>query len=348
MTPSARRAAALLLSLSLAATACAVQPPPVGRSVPAVRSLAELQPTPAVRAPFTLDGSIWVDAALGDVRIFDPAAGTMERVPPPADLLIAQPALTPDCATSAWLVAASGADRYGVAVDGVVVLSVTADSSFADVALSPDGREIFATRVASSAGGIEMEIVRMRPGAQGESQRVVADATQPSVAPNGKRMVYVALDASNPPEVSQHLRVRDLDGAADFPVLEDGRFMEIYGPRWLDDDHIVFAALEQPPAVGRVTLLDALLGRSVAHARPPAHARAGYVWVVGADGTGLRRLTAQALEAPILAPSPDGRHVALLADDALHVVQVDQAAPAEPLKIADVGGSGGLAWCRKP
>jgi hypothetical protein len=161
-------------------------------------------------------------------------------------------------------------------------------------------------------------------------------------------MAYVALDASNPPEVVQQLRVRDLDGAADFPVLEDGRFMEIYGPRWLDDEHIVFAALEQPPAVGSVSLLDALLGRSVARARAPAHARAGDVWVVAADGTGLRRLTAQALEAPILAPSPDGWHVALLADDALHVIQVDQAAPAEPQKIADVGGSGGLAWCRKP
>ena len=347
MTNSARRPAALLLVLTLAAAACSAQAPPVGRSVPAVRSLAESQPTPVVRAPFALDGSLWVDAALGDLRIFDPAAGTMERMPPAADALVAQPALTPDCATSAWLVAAPGADRYGVAVDGVAVLSVTANLSFADVALSPDGREIFATRIVSSAGGIETEIVRLRLGAQGEPQRVVADAAQPSVAPNGRRMAYVALDAANPPEVVQQLRVRALDGAADFPVLEDGRFFEIYGPRWLDDEHLVFAALEQTPVVGSV-LLDALLGRSSAHARAPAHARAGDVWVVAADGTGLRRLTAQALEAPILAPSPDGRHVALLADDALHVIQVDQAAPAEPQKIADVGGSGGLAWCRKP
>ena len=101
-------------------------------------------------------------------------------------------------------------------------------------------------------------------------------------------------------------------------------------------------ACDPPNAVG-LPLVDVLLGRSDAYARPVAHARAGHVWVVNADGSDLRRLTTSALEAPILAPSPDGRHIALLAEDVLHVMNADGS---ELRMLADVGGSGGLAWCR--
>jgi len=331
----------LFLVLTLAA--CTVAAPPPGRGVPAARSLAESLPTPNAPAQPALAGALWADAAMGDLWRFDLAAGTSERLPRPDGARFAQPALTSDCAVQAWLTAAAGSDRFGVAVNGAPVLTPTDVVAYDAPALTPDGRALFAARTVSNAGSVTVEIVRLALEPGGVPQPVAAAATQPAVAPNGARLVYVAFDTSRPPEVVQLLRVRSLDGGGDAAVLPDGRFFEIYGPRWLDDERIVFAALERGDAVGALSLVDALFGRADAHARPAAHARAGHVWVVNADGSDLRRLTAAVFEAPILAPSPDGRHIALLSEDVLHVMNADGS---DLRRLAAVGGSGGLAWCR--
>lgn len=335
------------LAAALAATlltACAAAAPPAGRRVPAAASLAESAPTPAVVAQRALSGVLWVDAAMGELWRIDAETGAAQRAAIPGGARATQPAVTPDCATQAWMTAARRADgafddRYGIAVQGAPALTATASFGYADPALSPDGRVLFATRLAFDGDGLRSDVVRVALDGAAAPQLIVADAVQPSVSPDGRRLVYVALDAANAPVIAQRLVVRDIAGGAESSLFPAGRFLEIFGPRWLDAERIVFAALEDE-SVGRApTPLDVLFGASIAR----AHSRAGHVWVVRADGSDLRRLTAEALESPVVAPAPDGSAVAVLADESVYAIGIDDAAMR---RIVDVGGGGGLAWCR--
>ncbi|MCX6018947.1 MAG: hypothetical protein NTZ50_10690, partial [Chloroflexi bacterium] len=298
-----------------------------------------------------LSGLLWVDQAFGEFWRFDLKTGAAQRVAATGPDFPAQPALTRNCAVQARMSGARLADgfanRFGIVVGATPVLSVTDDTSYQDPALAPDGRTLFVTRVRSMSAnatqpGSGADILQVPLTGVGEMRVVVTDAMQPIVSPNGARLAYIGLDVSAPPTVTRQLRVRDLAGGAEFAVLPSERFYDIFGPRWLDDSRLIFAALEQSPLPARApapaSLVDLLFGISIAH----AHTWVGDVWIVDADGSGLHKLTPQPLQAPIPAPSPDGAWIALLAGEGVFVMNADGSGYRQ---ISSAGGNGGIVWC---
>ena len=62
---------------------------------------------------------------------------------------------------------------------------------------------------------------------------------------------------------------------------------------------------------------------------------------MNADGTGLTQLTRKQFQAPIVAPSPDGKHIALVSGDGVFVMDADGRNLVE---VSRDGGNGGIVW----
>jgi hypothetical protein len=176
------------------------------------------------------------------------------------------------------------------------------------------------------------------------SRVVISDAMQPAPSPDGMWLAFVALDISrsNPPEVARSIRILRLADGEVRTVVPVDRFYDVYAPRWLDNDTLLFTASENPPTSSRAgphMVLDALLGLRLAH----AHGWSGEVWRINRDGTDLRKLTQLNLQAPIVAPAPDGDAFAVYA---LNGLWVFDAAGDNPRQLSEDGGSGGIVWTR--
>ncbi len=331
-----------------AATACA-SPPPAALKPAAIATL----PSPVVTPQPNLSGVLWVDQAFGEIWRIELPAGTPRKVLKTDTVFPAQPALPKSGAPLAFMAGEKIGDgytnRFGIYVDDKAVIGVHKQLSYQDPALSPDGAMLFATQIGvlADAGNKPTSgsnIVRV-PVAGGNAETVVPEAMQPDVSPDGAQLVYIALDVSQPPTVTRSVRVIDLATGATRVVLPDTRFYDVFGPRWLDDNTIIFAAIEQSPlsrsSAGDVVtrLLDIVLGEQHAH----AHSWVGDVWSVRVDGSALRKLTPQPLQAPIPAASPDGARIVILSGEGLWMLPANGGALT---KLSDFGGNGGVVWTR--
>lgn len=330
-------------------TAACASPPPAAIKPAAIATL----PSPVVTPQPELSGVLWVDQAFGEIWRIELPSGAPRKVLKTDTVFPAQPALPKSGAPLAYMAGEKIGDgytnRFGIYVDDKAVIGVHKQLSYQDPALSPDGATLFATQIGvlSNAGNKPTSgsnIVRV-PVAGGSAETVVPEAMQPDVSPDGAQLVYIALDVSQPPTVTRSVRVTDLASGATRVVLPDTRFYDMFGPRWLDAGTIVFAAIEQPPLSrgapnGPVTsLLDRLFGLRNAQ----AHSWVGDVWSVRMDGSQLRKLTPQPLQAPIPAASPDGAHIVILSGEGLWVLPAGGGALT---KLSDFGGNGGVVWTR--
>jgi Tol biopolymer transport system component len=65
------------------------------------------------------------------------------------------------------------------------------------------------------------------------------------------------------------------------------------------------------------------------------------LWMISADGTGLRQLTNLSEDDPVSVWSPDGRWVAFTGALGLYLLDVTRGTV---IRIHDEGGGGGLTW----
>ena len=86
--------------------------------------------------------------------------------------------------------------------------------------------------------------------------------------------------------------------------------------------------------------LDQLL-RLFAPATAEAHGATADLWIVNADGTGLRRLTKINADTPMAVFSPGGREIALMGAGGIYLMNADGA---NLRKIDALGDHGGLDW----
>jgi hypothetical protein len=93
----------------------------------------------------------------------------------------------------------------------------------------------------------------------------------------------------------------------------------------------------QRPPDGR-SLLERMLGIAVAR----AHGLPTEIWVIGADGQGLRQITSARLDDAQLAWSPDSRRVAYT--NGLGGIAIVGLDGAETRPVATLGDYGGIAW----
>ena len=177
------------------------------------------------------------------------------------------------------------------------------------------------------------------------ARTLITNAVQPAPSPNGEWLAYVAIDTHNPMSLTRSIRARNLKTSEDRVLIKPDQFFDVYGPRWLNDSQIIFSAADPSLASKRdsdgvpMRMLDALLGLQIA----AAHNWSGAVWRVNLDGSGLIQLNQDKLQAPIAAPAPDGKHIAVLSYDGLFVMNSDGS---HWTQISEDGGNGGLVWTK--
>jgi Tol biopolymer transport system component len=300
-----------------------------------------------------LAGRLWVDQALGDIWRIELASGQVSRVNTPSDIFPTQPSLTRDGKQMVLQGAPKTREgvpsqRFGIYIDGALALPAQGNFSYEDATWSADGKQIFFTRIGAESSEPKPTdsflAIQVADASNVLSARtLITNAFQPAPSPTGEWLAYVAVDTRNPMSLTRSIRVRNLNSGEDRMLIKPDQFVDVYGPRWLNNSQLIFSAADassiaQDTNKVPMRMIDALLGVHVA----AAHSWAGNVWRVNADGTGLVQLNRHKLQAPIAAPSPDGgKHTAVLAYEGVFVMDADGG---NWTQISNDGGNGGIVW----
>ena len=306
-----------------------------------------------------LSGRLWADQALGDIWVIDLATGKVTRVNTSANIYPTQPWSNVDGTTLVW--AGSEKNSEGIAsnqfnlyANGKPLVQAQEGLSYTDPALSADSKMLYFTRI--GIGKDEPVLTRTIPLAvqmvsmdapSAKPTTVVTEAMMPAPSADNQWLAYVRI--TNALSATKSIRLHNLQTGEDKQVVAPDRFYDVYGPRWMPDGKsLIFTAIVQLQAASpqdtasnsiALRLIDGFLPVHPAQ----AHAWNGDVWRVNADGTGLVQLTHQQLQAPIVAPSPDGKHIAIISNDGIYVLAADGR---DFVQVSENGGNGGIAWTK--
>lgn len=217
-------------------------------------------------------------------------------------------------------------------------------------AWSPDGRSVaigwFDVRSAPGAPVPDQVFQVVRVDAQtGEREIMFEDAYDLAFAADGRQVVFLRWHAN---VAAFSLRVADMGGANERELVGWSRFSGLNAPVFAPDGRsVLFVATGGPPTDERgypISAGSAPLGGLLGLLAPPvaeAHAAPQDIWVVGIDGSGLRRLTAIREDTPSAAFSPDGAQVAVMGGRGIYLLDADGS---DLRKLDRAGDHGGLAW----
>lgn len=192
--------------------------------------------------------------------------------------------------------------------------------------------------------------------ATGALSTLIENASQPTLAWDGRQMVYVALAQDG----QQTLMIANLDGSSTRTLaLNNAGFQTIFAPELSPDgQRIVFAAIGGPSAgsvapvgsrgLGPGQSVLAMLGRLAASRLQPASAQADgtpyQIWVASLDGTNLHVISGLREDVPFTLWSADGKSLLILGSAALYTAGSD----ATSLKKIDYGvPHGEIAWYQR-
>jgi Tol biopolymer transport system component len=207
--------------------------------------------------------------------------------------------------------------------------------AFAEPTWVRDGRAVYFVRTLPD-GARRIDRVDV---AQRTSQPIVADAHGPALSRD--RMAFLR---TNPQTFSQALWIARVDGRYARPIVGDATFFQLGTPRFSPDgSRIAFAASGGPP---RPTPTRSEIprpgGRSWWAVRVAwAHGPPMDVWLINADGSGLRALTALGEDDTVPAWSADGRWIAFTGAAGLYLVEVSSGMVR---LMVEGGAGGGLTW----
>jgi hypothetical protein len=176
----------------------------------------------------------------------------------------------------------------------------------------------------------------------GKPEELLQDALWPNISPDGQLLTYVV---SDPKDNSNYLYVARQDGSEPRVIVTPDQFLAVDAPFFTPDSRsIIFSAVGEGPAgtpSPGLSWLDRLLGVRAAAAAAEAHNVPSDWWKIGADGTGLTRLTKQYDTSLFGAFAPDGRHIAYLSASGLYVMNPDGGDVKRLLKTT---GYGTIDW----
>ena len=220
---------------------------------------------------------------------------------------------------------------------------------------SADGRWVYFSYSALLVGsdnvisGRDFGIARV-PATGGRREVIATGAAFPTLSADGTRLAGVR---QNPEDGATTLWVSALDGSGSRTIIEAGAAEAITAPRFSPDSRqIVYSALVPPaerplrlatPTPSRQAWLFDLLRPRPAAAAGPAHGIPKDLWLIGSDGTGLRRLTRLLEDDPAAVWSPDGSTLFIGAGGGLYILRLDGS---PPVRIAVPGGHGMVDWRR--
>jgi Tol biopolymer transport system component len=351
---------AVVMALSVAA-ACQSEHPPRSSTI-----TQREYPTPA--RPLNLsgqivfapgDGSLWLQNANGaNVHVLVKSTGQSYA---------ASPAFSPDGKQVAY--ALTVYDPNGNASADIRVINLVAKDErviaappdtktvFDFPTWSPDGKELWFTRTATSGGVTSDEIDRVSITG-GTAQRVLEGGRAVAVSPDGNKIAFLRLDFNT---YQSSLWVADLDGSHSRQLLDKEAFAALEGARFSPDSQtLVFAASGAPQKQlpgfeagrGGTNEVARFLTATAEACRVKflftcwvntayAHGLPWDLWLVNLDGTRFERLTEVGADSPYPAWSPDGKFVAFMDLSGFYVVNRETK---EGNLISINGGHGALDW----
>ncbi|MBA3945708.1 MAG: PD40 domain-containing protein [Herpetosiphonaceae bacterium] len=228
----------------------------------------------------------------------------------------------------------------------VLLQAVSPSESLEDATWTPDGKGFIVTHhqpqldSQGNYSGDDVALQRIDQG--GKPQTIMKDATSPMLSADGQHLVYVHVD---PNTNAMILMVAGADGRNPQALTNQrSAFITIVNPHWSPaGSQIVFTAsggaskAEAAPARGR-SLVERLLGIDVAE----AHGLPSDLWMIGADGQNLQRLTNKGLDDPRATWSPDGHSIVFVGGGFGGIFRIDPATKSEQM-LSKQGYYGGIA-----
>jgi Tol biopolymer transport system component len=161
------------------------------------------------------------------------------------------------------------------------------------------------------------------------------DARYPGPAPDGAHFAFVR-STDQGASIFSHSQQ---DGS-DTQLVAPGQFLAVAYPRFSPDGQTVaFAAISLLAPIGRTssnTIMSAVQTRTAL-----AHGFPWEVWLVNADGTGLRQIPDVQNDDPSVAWSPDGSQLLIYGGWGSYVVDASTGAASS---LSFLAGYGSIAW----
>jgi len=318
-------------------------------------------PTPAIPshtpAELGLSGRLLYVQGKAGIFLFDLASGKINPVfQPPQDGLVGAASLSPD-GKSIVMSYSPPPDPNKPQLGYTRLFIMPADGSSDPQPLlkpadetgllytlpewSPDGQSIifgyFSPQDNSSTTGFSIQRVAYPDG---HPQKVVDNAFQPRLSPDGSKLAYVGL--KDPTTPINQLYLADADGSnARQIVPSDDSLWTIDAPAFTrDGSAIIFSGVtNQPRSSSSTSWLDQWFGVQVAS----AHSIPSDLWEVPTSGGQPFNLAHVGDTGMYPDMSPDGKHIAYLSINGIFVMDPDGAHLSQ---ISILGGAGTLQWVR--
>jgi Tol biopolymer transport system component len=376
------RAVAFLLAVTtiIAAAACQTPPLPTGQSVPPAANAGLTIPAPSAAVKTTplqgtpgkvlnLTGNFAFVGNDGNLILQDANSGASRVLVPTDTQGYAQyPALSPDGKQVAYSYSAFTKDGQVqsqiriINLDGSnirVIVSPEDIKIAVDLAAwSPDRKQLYVTQITPvPPSGQRADIYRVSADG-GKMTKVIDDAFEASISPDGRKIVYQRVDFST---YASSLWIADIDGSNAKQLADNTAFIAVFGMRFSPDSQSIVFAVSGPPkeklpglqslsnqrrdAALQTSgpdgsclvsfLFTCWLGKAEAHGLP------WDLYLVNPDGSRFDRLTQIGADSPVPVWSKDGQYIAFF--QATGIYMLDRAKNAI-YAITHVGGYGGFDW----
>jgi len=176
--------------------------------------------------------------------------------------------------------------------------------------------------------------------ASGTRTKLVADAAQPTVAPDGSRIAYITYTLGDQPGGLWTAAADGSDRGLLVPLT--GKFVAVLSPRFAPDGRSVafsaatIASGSDLPASPRQARRWPWETRAAA-----AHGLPMDIWLAALDGSDPRRLTNVLEDEPSVAWSPDGARLAMIATGGLYELALSGG---DPKKVAPGATQAQIDW----
>jgi Tol biopolymer transport system component len=192
----------------------------------------------------------------------------------------------------------------------------------------PDGQTLLFQVQSISAAGVPTARVESIAVSNGKRSVLIEGASTPSLSADGRTLIYLTGDVAS----TQGVWLLNLASGDRRQVIQSGPQIGYFGRAVLSPDGSRIAVTAA--SFGTTSRLPASAGTSrlakpALAAGPLVSVTDGFpedLWLVNADGSGLRRLAAFAEDSPSIAWSADGRAIYLLGASGLWVVNADSGA----------------------